>query len=83
MLKAVKIRLYPTKNQEAYICNLLGSYRLVYNKCLEQKQTAYKESKTNFGLKELGRYFHGDLTKDFIFLKEHNTKVLKQSIINM
>jgi putative transposase len=85
MLKAIKIRLYPNNEQEIYIGKLLGCYRFVYNKCLEQKQTAYTNDKKNLGLKELGKYFHNELTKsdEYSFLQEHNTKVLKQSIMNM
>ena len=86
MFKAIKIRIYPNNEQEIYINKLLGCYRFVYNKCLEKKQTAYKsEEKLNLGLKGIIKYFHNDLTKseEHIFLKEHNTKVLKQSIINM
>jgi putative transposase len=85
MLKAVKIRLYPNKTQQSYINQLLGCYRLVYNKCLDKKKTAYTTDKTNIGLNGLGNYFHQELTKDpaYLFLTEHNTKVLKQSILNM
>ena len=85
MLKAVKIKLYPNKTQQVYISKLLGCYRLVYNKCLDKKKTAYVENKLNLGLNDLGNYFHQDLTKDneYSFLSEHNTKVLKQSILNM
>jgi len=85
MLKAVKIRLYPNKNQQIYINQLLGCYRLVYNKCLDRKKTAYTTDKTNIGLNDLGNYFHQELTKnvEYKFLTEHNTKVLKQSILNL
>ena len=83
MLKAIKLRLYPNKSQEIYIGKLLGSYRFVYNQCLSQKINVYKEDKTSLGLKDLGSFFHHDLTNQFEWLKEHNTKVLKQSIINM
>ena len=83
MLKAIKLRLYPNKSQEIYIGKLLGSYRFVYNQCLSQKINVYKEDKINLGLKELGSFFHHDLTNQFEWLKEYNTKVLKQSIINM
>ena len=85
MLKAIKIRLYPNKTQQSYINKLLGCYRLVYNKCLNKKKTAYLNDKLNIGLNELGNYFHQNLTKseDYKFLTEHNTKVLKQSILNM
>ena len=43
MIKALKIRLYPNQQQASYIDNLLGSYRFVYNKCLNYKITAYTE----------------------------------------
>jgi putative transposase len=85
MLRAIKIRLYPNKTQEEYISSLLGSYRFVYNNCLALKKEKYLEDKTNLGLKQLGNYFHQELTKsdEYSWLKEHNTKVLKQSIMNL
>jgi putative transposase len=85
MLKAIKIRLYPTKTQTSYINRLCGSYRKVYNMCLEKKINAYNNDKTSLGLTELGHYFHNELTKTeaFSYLNEHNTKVLKQSVINL
>jgi len=85
MLRAVKIRLYPNKTQEEYISSLLGSYRFVYNQCLALKKEKYTEEGLNYGLKDLGNYFHQDLTKneEYSWLKDHNTKVLKQSVINL
>lgn len=85
MLRAIKIRLYPNENQEIYINKLLGSYRFVYNQCLNKKVKVYTNNKTNIGLKELGNFFHQELTKntEYHWLQEHNTKVLKQSIINL
>lgn len=85
MLRAIKIRLYPNKTQEEYIGKLLGSYRFVYNQCLALKKEKYLEDKSNLGLKQLGNYFHQELTKDenYSWLREHNTKVLKQSIMNL
>lgn len=85
MLKAIKVRLYPNKEQEEQLNKLLGCYRVVYNQCLERKITSYQTNKTNENLATLGKYFHGTLLKDknFEWLNEHNTKVLKQAIINM
>jgi putative transposase len=85
MLKAIKIRLYPNNGQEIYINKLLGCYRFVYNKCLDIKIKKYTEEGVNYNLKDLGNYFHQDLSKneDYTWLNEHNTKVLKQSIINL
>ena len=43
MLRAVKIRLYPNKEQEQTLNKVLGCYRFVYNQMLAQKQNAYKK----------------------------------------
>ena len=85
MLRAIKVRIYPSKQQTEYINKLLGSYRFVYNQCLYLKKSDYDNLKINHNLTTLSKYFHNDLTKnnDFIWLQEHNTKILKQSIIDM
>ena len=85
MLKALKIRLYPNKTQEVQINKLLGCYRFVYNQCLNRKITSYEKDKTSENLTTLGHYFHVYLTKqdEYNWLNEQNTKVLKQSIIDM
>ena len=85
MLRAVKIRLYPNKEQELKLNKVLGSYRFVYNQMLALKQKEYNENKKSLGLKDLSKYFHGTLLKDeqYEWLKEQNTKVMKQSIRQM
>jgi putative transposase len=85
MLRAIKIRLYPTKQQTEYINKLLGSYRFVYNQSLNKKINDYKELKVSHNLSSLGKFFHNDLTKnpEFNWLQEHNTKILKQSLIDL
>ena len=64
MLRAIKIRLYPNKTQEEYISSLLGSYRFVYNQCLNIKKEKYTQESKNYGLKDLGNFFHQELTKN-------------------
>lgn len=85
MFRAIKIRIHPNKQQEQAINELLGSYRFVYNYMLALKQEAYKSNKTILGLRELSRYFFGTLRKDekYVWLKEQNTKVVKQAIRHM
>lgn len=85
MLRAVKIRLYPNKAQEQTINKVLGCYRFVYNQMLALKQESYDRDKLNLGLCELSKYFHGILLKDeqYAWLKEQNTKVMKQAIRQM
>ena len=85
MLRAIKIRLYPNKTQEQTLNKVLGCYRFVYNQCLAQKQNAYKTDKTNLKVTDLSKWFHGTLLKDeqYEWLKEQNTKVMKQAIRQM
>lgn len=83
MLKGIKIRLYLNGEQESIINRLFGSYRFVYNQCLSHKIGAYESEKKSISLSGLGKFFHGNLRNEFDWLQEHNTKVLKQSIINL
>ena len=85
MLRAVKIRLYPNKTQEQTLNKVLGCYRFVYNQMLALKQNAYKTDKTNLKVTDLSKWFHGTLLKDeqYAWLKEQNTKVMKQAIRQM
>ena len=85
MLRAIKIRLYPNKGQELKLNKVLGCYRFVYNQMLALKQQEYNENKKSLGLTDLSKYFHGTLLKDeqYEWLKEQNTKVMKQSIRQM
>ena len=85
MLRAIKIRLYPNKEQELKLNKVLGCYRFVYNQTLARKQQEYTENKKSLGLTDLSKYFHNELLKDeqYSWLKEQNTKVMKQSIRQM
>ena len=85
ILRAIKIRLYPNKAQEQTLNKVLGCYRFVYNQMLALKQDAYNKDKSNIGLCELSKFFHGTLLKDeqYAWLKEQNTKVMKQAIRQM
>ena len=85
MLRAVRIRLYPNATQATQINKLLGCCRVVYNTCLARKMKSYKENKISENLATLGKFFHNELLKDdnFVWLREQNTKVLKQAIIDM
>ena len=85
MLRAIKIRLYPNKEQEQKLNKILGCYRFVYNHMLALKQEAYKRDKTNLGLCELSKYLFGTLRKDeqYSWLKEENAGILIQAIRQM
>ena len=52
---------------------------------LALKQQEYNDNKKSLGLTDLSKYFHGTLLKDeqYAWLKEQNTKVMKQAIRQM
>ena len=85
MLRAIKIRLYPNATQATQINKLLGCYRVVYNQCLARKIKSYEENKISENQTTLGHFIHHELLKDdnFLWLREQNTKVLKQALIDM
>jgi len=85
MLRAIKIRLYPNKTQTEQFNKLLGCYRFVYNQCLARKINSYNENKFSENLSTLGKFIHHELLKDdnYIWLREQNTRVLKQALIDM
>lgn len=85
MLRAVKIRLYPNKEQAIMIDKLLGCCRFVYNQCLDRKIESYKNDSKTENLTTLSRFLHHELLKDdnFLWLREQNTKVLNQALRDM
>ena len=85
MLRTVKIRLYPNKEQATMFNKLLGCYRVVYNQCLNRKIESYKNDGITENLSTLGQFVHHELLKNdnFIWLREQNTKVLKQAVKDM
>ena len=85
MFRAIKVRLYPNKQQEQVINKILGCYRFVYNHMLALKQQEYNDNKINLSLKDLSKYFHSTLRKDekYSWLKEQNTHVMTRPIRQM
>ena len=80
MQKGVKFRAYPNKEQKDLINRTLGCCRLVYNKGLDMRNTAYAAGeKPSYGqtstmLTELKK------TEAFSFLKEVDSIALQQSL---
>ena len=85
MFRAIKVKLYPNKQQEQEINKLLGCYRFVYNYMLALKQKEYTDNKNNLSLCYLSKYFYNTLRKDkdHGWLKEQNSQVMAQSIRRM
>lgn len=85
MFRAIKVKLYPNKQQEQVINKILGCYRFVYNHMLARKQQEYTDNKISLSLCDISKYFHNTLCKDekYSWIKEQNTQVMKQSIRQM
>ena len=82
MLKAIKIRLYPTENQQITINKLLGCCRFVYNCCLDQRNKIYEETKESGSLSKSYNYFcEMKEMEQYSFLKtDSHSKVIQQSL---
>ena len=84
MLKAIKIRLYPTETQQITINKLLGCCRLVYNLCLENRNKIYEETKESGSLSKSYKYFcELKEMEKYSFLKtDSHSKVIQQTLMN-
>ena len=83
MLKVVKVRLYPNKEQQQLIHKTFGSCRFVYNQLLDAKIKAY-ECRDNLSIYELKkRLVPMKKAKGGEFLNEVDSTALQNSILNM
>lgn len=82
MLKAIKIRIYPTDNQEVYINKLLGTCRYIYNNLLAFKKQEYEEKQNNISFGQLGKKLT-ELKTQNEWIKESHSKVLQQSLLDL
>ena len=84
MIKAIKIRLYPTESQQITINKLLGCCRLVYNRCLDHRNRVYEETKESGSLSKSYKYFcELKEMEEFSFLKtDAHSKVIQQTLID-
>ena len=83
-IKAIKVRIYPTQEQQEYISRLLGSCRFIYNNCLAYKIEIYNKEKRTVGWAECGKYITALKQKEgFSWLKEVHSKPLAQSLVDL
>ncbi len=82
MLKAIKVKLYPSDDQIIYMNKLLGTSRFVYNQCLNYKITEYQSNKKSTSFGETGKFLTS-LKLEFEWIKESHSKVLQQQLINL
>lgn len=81
MLKGIRIRIYPNRNQKNLISNTFGCCRLVYNKGLAMRKDAYEISKESIGYKETSSMLTAlKKEEEFAFLKTVDSIALQQSL---
>ena len=84
MLKGFKYRLYPNAIQRQSLNSAFGCARFIYNKCLDHKETCYKETGKSPWYNELASSFLLSLKQENSFLKENcPAQCLQMSIRNL
>jgi putative transposase len=82
MLKAVKVRLYPTEAQQVYLAQAFGCVRWVWNKSLHIMTSIYQE--TGKGITAISIKKSIPLWKtEFEWLSECYSQCLQQSVLNL
>lgn len=82
MLKAIKIRIYPSDEQKKFINKQLGCCRVVYNSCLAYRRDKYEKEGISITSSQSINYIV-ELKKEREWLKEVHSKVLQQSVMDM
>ena len=82
MLKAIKIRIYPSDEQKQFINKQLGCCRVVYNSCLAYRRDKYEKEGISITSSQAINYIV-ELKKEREWLKEVHSKVLQQSVMDM
>ena len=82
MLKAIKIRIYPSVEQIDFINKQLGCCRFVYNNCLAFRKDSYQNEHISVSSSSAVKHITV-LKKDNEWLKDVHSKVLQQSVRDM
>ncbi len=77
MLRAIKYRAYPTKEQEIFFAKTSGCARFVYNLMLDEAIKSYTESKT------FDRHTPAYFKDEYEFLKEVDSLALCNAQLNL
>lgn len=81
-MKSLKIRLYPTKEQETLFYKHIGCQRYVYNWGLVLNNELYKKEGKKYSTTELGKMLT-QYKKEMEWLNEVSNATLKESIRNL
>ena len=81
-MKSLKIRLYPTKEQEILFRKFVGAERYIYNWGLSLNNELYKTKKEKYSINDLGKMLT-QYKKECLWLNEISNATLKNSIRNL
>ncbi|WOO51753.1 RNA-guided endonuclease TnpB family protein [Hafnia alvei] len=85
MLRATKVRIYPTPEQAEYLNAQFGAVRFAYNKALHIKKDAYQRHGVNLNpCKDLKPLLAvAKKSRRYGWLKEYDSIALQQAVINL
>ncbi|EFB2662850.1 RNA-guided endonuclease InsQ/TnpB family protein [Escherichia coli] len=85
MLRATKVRIYPTTEQAEYLNAQFGAVRFAYNKALHIKKHAYQRYGVNLSpRKDLKPLLSiAKKSRKYAWLKEFDSMALQQAVINL
>lgn len=84
MLKATKIRLYPTSQQESLLSIQFGAVRWIFNHSLNWRSEAYKQDQTSISKRQmLENIVVLKKQSDTEWLKQADSQALQQSVMNL
>ena len=80
-MRAIKVRIYPNKQQELMINKSLGCVRFIYNRALALKKSRYETYKDNLSTIEIDKMVtFWKKTEEMSFLKDANAQSLQQTL---
>lgn len=85
MLRATKVRIYPTPEQAEYLIAQFGAVRFAYNKALHIKSHMYRKHGTSLSPKKDLKPLLAVAKKSrkYDWLKQYDSIALQQSVINL
>lgn len=84
MIKALKIRLYPTEEQEILMRKHIGCQRFIYNWALAKNIELYKQEQKKYSTTDLGKMLTQYKKQgEVIWLNEVSNATLKEAIRNL
>ncbi len=82
MLKATKVRIYPTSVQVLSLAKAFGTVRWLWNNSLAFNNQVYKDTGKGVSYYDLKKRIV-ELKKEFSWLKEAYSQVLQSTILNL